>query len=148
MAQNIVPNDMCETGAKQVQLFERGLRVTFPMNNSFSIASWHCGKGEYPGFFGINLQINRQTARQDFGLASRHLSFVNFREISLWFFGLQWSATAKGFRYAAGNYVFHTGRLVFNPKERDIRKPFDQRYSLDAMPDLPGGASFSCLWAS
>lgn len=58
MAQNIVPNDMGETRAKQVEVFKRGFRVTFPMNNSSSIALWHGGKGEYPGFFRIDLQIN------------------------------------------------------------------------------------------
>ena len=97
MAQNIVPNDMCETSAKKVEFFKRGLRVTVPMNNPLSIAFRHGCKGEYLGFLGIDLQINRQTARQDFGLFPRHLNTVNSRRISLWLFRLLWSATAKGF---------------------------------------------------
>ena len=83
MAQNIVPNDMCETGAKQVEFFKRGLRGTVPMNNPLSIAFRHGGKGEYPGFFGIDFQINRQTARQDFGMVSRYLNTDITRRVSL-----------------------------------------------------------------
>ena len=61
---------------------------------------------------------------------------------------LRWPIAGKGFRYASGNYVFHTGRLVFISKRRNHRQPFDLRYSRDAMPDLSGGASFSHLRAS
>jgi len=55
MAQNIVPYDMCKTGAKQVEFFKRGLRVTFPMNNPLSITVRYGCKGEYLRFLGIYL---------------------------------------------------------------------------------------------
>src|SRR6056297_3107554 len=121
VAQNIMPDDMCETGAKQVKFFERGFRVPFPMNNPLSLAFRHRCKGEYPGVLGIDLQINRQTARQDFGVFPRHLNTAHSRQISFWLFGLLGSATTKRFRYAAGNYVFHNARLVFISKERTPR---------------------------
>jgi hypothetical protein len=58
VAQDIVPNDMREARAEQVEFFKRRSRVTFPMNYPLSVTFWHGGKGEYPGFFGIDLQIN------------------------------------------------------------------------------------------
>nr|WP_321254732.1 hypothetical protein [uncultured Ruegeria sp.] len=103
VAQNIVPNNMCETGAKQVELFKRGFQVTFPMSDPLSVAFRPGCKGEDLGFLGINLQINRQTARQDFELFPRHLNMLNSRRNSLGDFKWLLFATAKGLRYAAGN---------------------------------------------
>ncbi|SFO41747.1 hypothetical protein SAMN04487859_1478 [Roseovarius lutimaris] len=83
MAENIVPNDMREARAEQVEFFKCGSRVTFPMNDSPSFTFRHGGKGEYPGFFGIDFQINRQTARQDFGMVPRCLNTDITRRVSL-----------------------------------------------------------------
>ncbi|WP_272004657.1 hypothetical protein [Roseovarius sp. ZX-A-9] len=58
MTQNIVPNDMRKARTEKVEFFKRGPRVTFPMNNPLSFTFRHGGKGEYPGFFGIDFQIN------------------------------------------------------------------------------------------
>ncbi|WP_235866594.1 hypothetical protein [Primorskyibacter flagellatus] len=55
VAQNIVPNDMREPRAEQVEIFKRNPRVTFPMNDPLSFTFRHGGEGEYPGFFGIDL---------------------------------------------------------------------------------------------
>ncbi len=62
VAQNIVPNYMGEARAEQVESFKRDPRVTFPMNNPLPVTFRHGGKGEYSGFFWIDLQINRQAA--------------------------------------------------------------------------------------
>ena len=59
VAQNIVPNDMGEARAEQVESFKRGSRVAFPMNNPPFFTVRHGGKGKYSGFFGIDRQRDK-----------------------------------------------------------------------------------------